>query len=108
MTNCSYILPTEQRGRVSSAEKETVSASDEDTIADLLEQHQKFMNSAQYRLTKLQVIDILNLCTWLTRTVLYLMLVVSVRMHAQGHAGSREGTRVPYHFRHINGNLVIA
>ena len=61
MPNCLYILPTEQRGRVPSAEKETLSASDEDTIADLLEQHHQFMNSAQSRLTKLQVIDIFNL-----------------------------------------------
>lgn len=45
------------RGRVSSAEKETVSASDEDVIADLLEHHQQFINSAQSRLTKLQVVQ---------------------------------------------------
>ncbi|ONK64030.1 uncharacterized protein A4U43_C07F21380 [Asparagus officinalis] len=45
------------RERVSSAEKETVSASDEDTISDLLEHHNQFIISAQSRLTKLQVVQ---------------------------------------------------
>ncbi|KAJ6790587.1 katanin p80 WD40 repeat-containing subunit B1-like protein [Iris pallida] len=49
--NISYM-----RGRPSSAEKETVSASDEGTITDLMEQHQQFINSVQSRLTKLQVV----------------------------------------------------
>ncbi|KAJ0963968.1 hypothetical protein J5N97_029090 [Dioscorea zingiberensis] len=35
--------------------KETVSASDEDAIADLTEQHEQFINAAQSRLTKLQL-----------------------------------------------------
>ncbi|OVA10761.1 WD40 repeat [Macleaya cordata] len=38
------------------AEKETVSASDEDAIADLMEQHDQFLGLIQSRLTKLQVI----------------------------------------------------
>ncbi|KAJ6842532.1 katanin p80 WD40 repeat-containing subunit B1-like protein [Iris pallida] len=49
--NISYM-----RGRPSSAEKETVSASDGDTIADLMEQHQQFLNLMQSRLAKLQVV----------------------------------------------------
>ncbi|XP_008802561.2 katanin p80 WD40 repeat-containing subunit B1 homolog KTN80.4-like isoform X1 [Phoenix dactylifera] len=51
-TNVSYSL----RGHPPSVGKETVSANDEDTIADLMEQHQQFLNSAQTRLTKLQVV----------------------------------------------------
>ncbi|KAJ0963963.1 hypothetical protein J5N97_029085 [Dioscorea zingiberensis] len=44
------------RGRTVSTQKETVSASDEDAIADLTEQHEQFINAAQSRLTKLQVV----------------------------------------------------
>jgi hypothetical protein len=38
------------------AGKETESASDEDAIADLMENHQDFLTAGQTRLTKLQVI----------------------------------------------------
>lgn len=51
-----HVLLFEQRGCPPSVGKETVSASDEDTIADLMEQHEQFLNSAQTQLTKLQVI----------------------------------------------------
>ncbi|KAK1305446.1 hypothetical protein QJS10_CPB11g02391 [Acorus calamus] len=52
MNNVSYNL----RRRLSSSEKETVSASDEDIIADLVEHREQFLVSLQSRLTKLQVI----------------------------------------------------
>ncbi|KAJ6910184.1 katanin p80 WD40 repeat-containing subunit B1-like isoform X1 [Populus alba x Populus x berolinensis] len=45
-----------QRGRTQSIEKETVSAFDEDVIADLMEQHDQFVSSMQSRSAKLQVI----------------------------------------------------
>lgn len=41
-----------------STEKATVSASDEDSIADLMEQHDQFLSSTQARLAKLQVLII--------------------------------------------------
>ncbi|KAK9106251.1 hypothetical protein Syun_022262 [Stephania yunnanensis] len=41
-------------GRLSSSDKQTVSASDDDAIADLLELHDQFLGSMQDRLTKLQ------------------------------------------------------
>ncbi|KAF9675125.1 hypothetical protein SADUNF_Sadunf10G0198800 [Salix dunnii] len=44
-----------QRGRTSSIKKEMVSASDDDVIADLLEQHGQFVSSMQSRSAKLQV-----------------------------------------------------
>lgn len=47
-----------QRGYPTSTEKETVSASDEDAIADLLEKHDQFVSSMQSRSAKLQVIFI--------------------------------------------------
>ena len=37
-------------------EKETPSASDEDVVADVMEQHDQFISSMQSRLAKLQVI----------------------------------------------------
>jgi hypothetical protein len=43
------------------AGKETESASDEDAIADLMENHQDFLTAGQSRLTKLQVIATLHL-----------------------------------------------
>ncbi|KAK9117788.1 hypothetical protein Scep_015881 [Stephania cephalantha] len=43
-----------ERGRLSSSDKQTVSASDDDAIADLLELHDQFLGSMQDRLTKLQ------------------------------------------------------
>ncbi|KAK1311915.1 hypothetical protein QJS10_CPA07g00296 [Acorus calamus] len=52
MNNVSYNL----RRCFSSSEKETVSASDEDIIADLVEHHEQFLVSLQSWLTKLQVI----------------------------------------------------
>nr|DAD32704.1 TPA_asm: hypothetical protein HUJ06_011555 [Nelumbo nucifera] len=45
-----------QRGCPPSAEKETVSVSDEDVISDLMEVHDQFVGSMQSRLTKLQVV----------------------------------------------------
>ncbi|KAJ0966880.1 hypothetical protein J5N97_023797 [Dioscorea zingiberensis] len=51
-SNISYT----SRGRALSTRKETVSASDEDAIADLVEPHEQFLNAAQSRLTKLQVV----------------------------------------------------
>uniref|UniRef100_A0A5B6ZJG2 Katanin p80 subunit C-terminal domain-containing protein n=1 Tax=Davidia involucrata TaxID=16924 RepID=A0A5B6ZJG2_DAVIN len=39
-----------------SVEKETVSASDEDAIADVMEQHDQFIGSMQSRLAKLQIV----------------------------------------------------
>ncbi|XP_038982812.1 katanin p80 WD40 repeat-containing subunit B1 homolog KTN80.4-like isoform X2 [Phoenix dactylifera] len=42
------------RGCLSSDQQETLSASDEDAIADLVEQHKQFLTSAQSRLAKLQ------------------------------------------------------
>ncbi|XP_075635057.1 katanin p80 WD40 repeat-containing subunit B1 homolog KTN80.4 isoform X1 [Castanea sativa] len=44
------------RGYSPSAEKETESASDEDAIADVMEQHDQFVSSMQSRSAKLQVI----------------------------------------------------
>ncbi|XP_062159219.1 katanin p80 WD40 repeat-containing subunit B1 homolog KTN80.4 isoform X2 [Alnus glutinosa] len=44
------------RGYPPSVEKETVSASDEDAIADVMEQHDQFVNSMQSRSAKLQVV----------------------------------------------------
>lgn len=45
-----------QRGYPTSTEKELVSASDEDAIADLMEKHDQFVGSMQSRSTKLQVV----------------------------------------------------
>ncbi|KAI4384317.1 hypothetical protein MLD38_002488 [Melastoma candidum] len=45
------------RGHQPSVEKESVSASDEDTVADVMEQHDQFVNSMQSRLAKLQVVN---------------------------------------------------
>nr|XP_019705659.1 katanin p80 WD40 repeat-containing subunit B1 homolog isoform X1 [Elaeis guineensis] len=44
------------RGHISSAGQEILSVSDEDAIADLMEQHKQFLTSSQSRLTKLQVV----------------------------------------------------
>lgn len=53
-----FCLKFKQRGYPTSTEKETVSASDEDAIADLLEKHDQFVSSMQSRSAKLQVIFI--------------------------------------------------
>ncbi|XP_015886848.2 katanin p80 WD40 repeat-containing subunit B1 homolog KTN80.4 isoform X3 [Ziziphus jujuba] len=45
-----------QRGYPLSTEKETVSASDEDAMADVMEQHNQFISSLQSRSAKLQII----------------------------------------------------
>ncbi|KAI4382624.1 hypothetical protein MLD38_008564 [Melastoma candidum] len=45
------------RGHQPSVEKESVSASDEDTVADVMEHHDQFVNSMQSRLAKLQVVN---------------------------------------------------
>ncbi|KAH8501853.1 hypothetical protein H0E87_016575 [Populus deltoides] len=50
------VLPLNMRGRTPSIEKETVSAFDEDVIADLMEQHDQFVSSMQSRSAKLQVV----------------------------------------------------
>ncbi|KAK1264838.1 hypothetical protein QJS04_geneDACA017906 [Acorus gramineus] len=50
------LINIEQRRHLSTSEKETVSATDEDIIADLVEHHEQFLVSLQSRLTKLQVI----------------------------------------------------
>ncbi|OIW17365.1 hypothetical protein TanjilG_22477 [Lupinus angustifolius] len=51
-----YVLPLDRRGHSMSTEKATVSASDEDSIADVIEQHDQFLSSMQDRLTKLKVV----------------------------------------------------
>ncbi|XP_038971374.1 katanin p80 WD40 repeat-containing subunit B1 homolog KTN80.4-like isoform X2 [Phoenix dactylifera] len=51
-TDVSYSL----RGRSQFVEKETISANDEDAIIDLMERHKQFLDSAETRLTKLQVV----------------------------------------------------
>ncbi|KAF5467572.1 hypothetical protein F2P56_011811 [Juglans regia] len=45
-----------QRGYLPSSEKEMVSASDDDGIADVMEQHDQFVSSMQSRSAKLQVV----------------------------------------------------
>lgn len=47
-----------QRTHSISTEKATVSASDEDSIADLMEQHDEFISSMQNRSSKLKVLMI--------------------------------------------------
>ncbi|XP_031381688.1 katanin p80 WD40 repeat-containing subunit B1 homolog isoform X2 [Punica granatum] len=49
------MLPFSTRGRLPSVEKETP-ASDEDAVADVMEQHDQFVSSMYARLAKLQVI----------------------------------------------------
>ncbi|CAL0308425.1 unnamed protein product [Lupinus luteus] len=51
-----YVLPLDRRGHSMSTEKATVSASDEDSIADVMEQHDQFLSSMQDRLAKLKVV----------------------------------------------------
>lgn len=62
MPQCSLVsdilqfhLWIEQRAHPPSAQKEMVSASDEDAIADVMEQHDQFLASMQSHLLKLQV-----------------------------------------------------
>ncbi|XP_043700976.1 katanin p80 WD40 repeat-containing subunit B1 homolog KTN80.4-like isoform X2 [Telopea speciosissima] len=55
-TTAAVNVPFNTRGRPPSAEKETVFASNEDAISDLMEQHEQFVGSMRSRLTKLQVI----------------------------------------------------
>lgn len=50
-------LPYTLRGRLSTAANETIYASDDGVIADLLDQHGHFINTAQSRLRKLQVVQ---------------------------------------------------
>ncbi|MCD7457341.1 hypothetical protein HAX54_034891 [Datura stramonium] len=50
------VFPTNMREDPLSAVSEAVSADDEDTIADLMEQHNEFVGSMQSRLAKLQVV----------------------------------------------------
>ncbi|CAL0318507.1 unnamed protein product [Lupinus luteus] len=51
-----YVLPLDRRGHPMSTEKATVSASDEDSIADVMEQHDQFLSSMQGRIAKLKVV----------------------------------------------------
>ncbi|KAG0472566.1 hypothetical protein HPP92_014423 [Vanilla planifolia] len=53
----SFDMPRGERTRSLSMESETVSASDEDAIADLLEHHEQFIDAARSRLRKLQVVQ---------------------------------------------------
>ncbi|XP_009392835.2 katanin p80 WD40 repeat-containing subunit B1 homolog KTN80.4 isoform X2 [Musa acuminata AAA Group] len=55
-TGATSSSPYSLRGRNQFAEKETVPASDEDAIAVLLGKHDQFLNLAQSRLIKLQVV----------------------------------------------------
>lgn len=48
-----------QRSYPSPDENESISASDEDTIADLIEQHDQFVGSMKSRLGKLQVFGLI-------------------------------------------------
>ncbi|XP_070667085.1 katanin p80 WD40 repeat-containing subunit B1 homolog KTN80.3 isoform X4 [Malus domestica] len=54
--NITPLIAFKQRGYPTSTEKETVTASDEDAVADLLEKHNLFVGSMQSRLAKLQVV----------------------------------------------------
>ncbi|KAK8616182.1 hypothetical protein V6N13_017740 [Hibiscus sabdariffa] len=56
MANMPSFNAYKQRGYPASVEKEMPSASDEDAIADLLEQHDQFISSMQSRLAKLQAV----------------------------------------------------
>lgn len=51
-----FWLQFKHRGYLPSDEKEMVSASDDDGIADVMEQHDHFVSSMQSRSAKLQVI----------------------------------------------------
>ncbi|XP_042507277.1 katanin p80 WD40 repeat-containing subunit B1 homolog KTN80.4-like isoform X2 [Macadamia integrifolia] len=55
-TSAVNMLSFNTKGRLPSAEKETVSASNEGAVSDLMEHHDQFVGSMQSRLTKLQVI----------------------------------------------------
>lgn len=63
-----FCLQLKQRGYPPSAEKETVSSSDEDAIADVMEQHDQFISSMQSRSAKLQVIfkDVVLMVYWMS------------------------------------------
>ncbi|KAJ9691763.1 hypothetical protein PVL29_013836 [Vitis rotundifolia] len=54
--SASNMLPFSARGYTPSTEKETMPASDEDAITDIMEQHGQFVGSIQSRLSKLQVV----------------------------------------------------
>ncbi|XP_022743815.1 katanin p80 WD40 repeat-containing subunit B1 homolog isoform X2 [Durio zibethinus] len=56
VANMSAFIAHKQRGYPPSVEKEMPTASDEDAVADLMEQHRQFISSIQSRLTKLQVV----------------------------------------------------
>ncbi|KAE8672669.1 Katanin p80 WD40 repeat-containing subunit B1 [Hibiscus syriacus] len=56
MANMSSFNAYKQRGYSASVEKEMPSASDEDAVADLLEQHDQFISSMQSRFAKLQAV----------------------------------------------------
>lgn len=71
-----------QRGYPTSTEKELVSASDEDAIADLMEKHDQFVGSMQSRSTKLQVIfiDFETLLKCLCSAVIFSMYLLFLYM----------------------------
>ncbi|XP_052481468.1 katanin p80 WD40 repeat-containing subunit B1 homolog KTN80.4 isoform X3 [Gossypium raimondii] len=56
MSNMSSFNSYKQRGYHPSVEKEMPSASDEDAVADVMEQHDQFIGSMQSHLAKLQVV----------------------------------------------------
>lgn len=68
-------LQFKHRGYPPSVEKETVSASDEDAIADVMEQHDQFVSSMQSRSAKLQVIlnEVMLVVNWVP-LLLYISL----------------------------------
>ena len=55
----SLFLKVKQRAHSISTEKATISATDEDSIADVMEQHDEFLSSMLARSAKLQVLMIL-------------------------------------------------
>lgn len=71
--NSSFILfwlYGKKRGHPSSAGSVTVSATDEDVITDLMEQHDQFVGSMQSRLAKLQVTNSITDAKWLSNDVI--------------------------------------
>jgi nitrate/nitrite-specific signal transduction histidine kinase len=70
-------LQFKHRGYPPSTEKETVSASDEDAIADVMEQHDQFVSSMQSRSAKLQVImkEVMLVVNWMRLLLLYVFIL---------------------------------
>ena len=57
-----------------------VSASDEDAIADVMEQHDQFVSSMQSRSAKLQVImkEVMLLVNWMCLLLLYVFILYRI------------------------------